>query len=228
MPFGAIASQSLFAGDSGNIQINATGNIQMQEGFEISASSAGVGNAGIVSVTAGNAITISDENSGIASATVEPPPSVEQLLAEIFLPPNPFIPPDQQVPPSFEVLVADLNLPPDSNFFDVLAALETEGKIDLRGSAATAGDAGGVSVSANSLSMNGLGRITSSTTADGEGGPIDIDVATLSLSDGAEIRSRSGLVSVITGELDVGTGNGGDINIVASSNIEMTSGASIS
>ena len=205
MPFGSITSQSAFAGDAGNTRIQATGNIQMQDGFEISGSTAGTGSGGTVSVTSANDISISGENSGIASATVEPPPEVEDFLAQIF------------GLPDFETFVAVLAenglVGPDADMFDVLGALQMIGYIDLGDPNPTAGNAGGVSVSANSLNLNGLSRITSSTTADGEGGPVNIDVGSLTLLNGAEIRSRSGLVSVITGQLDVGSGNGGVINI---------------
>ena len=119
--------------------------------------------------------------------------------------------------PDFETFVAVLAenglVGPDADMFDVLGALQMIGYIDLGDPNPTAGNAGGVSVSANALNLNGLSRITSSTTADGDGGPVNIDVGSLSLLNGAEIRSRSGLISVITGQLDVGSGNGGVINI---------------
>ena len=205
MPFGAIASQSAFAGNSGDIQVNASGDIQIQEGFEITGSTAGTGTGGNVSVTAGNAIDISGENSGIASATVEPPPQVEDLLAQQF------------GLATFDELVAVLMdfelVDPDADLFDAMAALQTMGLIDLGDPDPTAGNAGPVTVNAASLSMSGSSRITSSTTADGEGGPVNIQTGSLILSDGAEIRSRSGLVSPATGELDVGSGNGGILNI---------------
>ncbi len=220
MPFGSIASQSAYAGDAGNIQIQATGDIRMQEGFEISGSTAGTGAGGTVSVSASNVIDISGENSGIASATVEPPPAVEDSLAQLF------------GVPDFATLVGLLTdfglVGPDADMFDVLGALQIIGFINLGDPEPSAGDAGAVSVAAATLSMSGLGRITSSTTADGTGGPININVGSLALADGAEIRSRSGLVSVITGELDVGSGNGGDIAVTASNDVTMESGSSIS
>jgi large exoprotein involved in heme utilization and adhesion len=213
MPFGAIASQSAFAGDSGDIQVNASGDIQIQEGFEITGSTAGTGAGGNVSVTAGNSIDISDENSGIASATVEPPPQVEDLLAQQF------------GAADFNELVAILMdfglVGPDADLFDAMAALQTMELIDLGDPDPTAGNAGPVAVNASSLAMQGAARITSSTTADGEGGPVTIQTGSLLLSDGAEIRSRSGLVSPATGELDVGSGNGGllDINVTGTATV---------
>ena len=83
---GSIASQSGFAGDAGQIDINATGGIELEDGYVISASTSGTGTGGNVSVKAGNAITISGTHigqgsSGIASATVLPPPELEGLLA---------------------------------------------------------------------------------------------------------------------------------------------------
>jgi len=214
MPFGAIASQSAFAGNSGDILINASGNIQIQEGFEITGSTAGTGTGGNISVTSGNTISITGENSGIASATVEPPPQVSDLLAQQF------------GLGTFDELVAILMdfglVGPDADLFDAMAALQTMGLIDLGDPNPTAGNAGSVSVDATSLEISGKARITSSTTADGEGGPITITADSLTLSDGAEIRSRSGLVSPATGELDVGSGNGGIITIDVTGNATIT------
>jgi len=78
------------------------------------------------------------------------------------------------------------------------------------------------------LNMNGDHAISSSTTADGNGGPINIQVGSLTLENGAEIRSRSGLVNQGTGQLAVGTGNGGDILVTANSGVSLQNGASIS
>ena len=214
MDFGAIASQSVFAGDAGNIDVNATGNIEIQDGFEITGSTAGTGIGGTVSVTAENDITISGDNSGIASAAPEPPPEVEDALAQLFGAAN------------FDELVSILMgfdlVGPDADLYDALAALQIMGLIDLGDPDPTAGDAGAILVAASSLNINGPSRITSSTSSDGHGGSVNIATDSLSLLDGAEIRSRSGLVSVITGELDVGSGNGGVINIEVDGTAKIT------
>jgi filamentous hemagglutinin family protein len=218
---GSIASQSGFAGDAGNIDINATGNIDLIDGYVISASTSGTGTGGGVSLTAGNAITISGTNagqgsSGIGSSTVLPPPQLEALLASLY------------GFPDFPTMAGTFTGNPDAGLFDVLGALQMMGLTDLDGANPVAGNAGAIVVSASQLSIAGEHAISSSTSSDGNGGAIDIQVDSLALSDNAEIRSRSGLYDEQTGELLVGTGNGGDINIVSSNNISMTSDSSIS
>ena len=223
MPFGAIASQSIFAGDSGNIDVHATGDINIQDGFEITGSTAGTGTGGSVTVSAGNAINISGDNSGIASAAPEPSSEVEDALAQRFGTAN------------FDELIEAINLfaggpllQPDADLYDALGALQLLGLINLNDPNPSAGSAGPVSVTASTLNMDGPSRITSSTSSDGNGGSVDVQVGTLVMSNNAEIRSRSGLVNDGTGELEVGSGNGGDITITASNSISMQSGSSIS
>lgn len=220
MPFGAVASQSVFAGDAGNITINAARNIGISDGFEITGSTAGTGTGGNVSVTAGNVINISGNNSGIASAAPEPPAAVKDALAQRFGTAN------------FDELVTVLNgfglVSLDADMYDVLGALQTIGLINLGDPNPTAGDAGPVSLTATTLSIDGPSRITSSTSSDGNGGPVALQVGSLALANGAEIRSRSGLINQTTGELEVGAGNGGDISVTASDTVSLQSGASIS
>lgn len=219
---GSIASQSVLAGNSGNIVINATGDININSGFEISATTAGTGNGGNISITAGNTISITGENSGIASATPEPTSLVKDDLAKIYGAPN------------FEILISLLNayfganLDPNANMFTVMAALEEHQLLPLNDLSPSAGNAGSISLDASTLVMNDLSRITSSTTSDGNGGTINIQVDKLEMAKGAEIRSRSGLYNQTTGLLEVGAGNGGDISILAQESVSMKSGSSIS
>jgi filamentous hemagglutinin family protein len=221
---GAIISQSGLAGDAGQIDINATGNIELKDGYVISASTSGTGTGGNVTVTAGKAITINGVNvgqgsSGIASATVLPPAELEGFLASLY------------GFPDFQTMVLVLyqgNPPPDADLFDALAALKGIGFTDLDGANPVAGNAGNVSIAATSLSITGDHAISSSTSSDGNGGAISVQVETLSLEDGAEIRSRSGISDAESGELLVGAGNGGDISVVASKSVNMKKGASIS
>lgn len=220
MAFGAIASQSVFAGDAGNITINANDNIDIQSGFEITGSTAGTGTGGNISVTAGGAITISGENSGIASAAPEPTTEVKDALAQRF------------AVPTFAELLPFLGLPPDASMYDALATLQGFGLINLNHPNApitpVAGDAGAITVTASTLNMNDPSRITSSTSSDGNGGSINILVDTLAMTTGAEIRSRSGLINPATSGLEVGIGNGGEINVIASNTITMDTSSSIS
>ena len=219
--FGAIASQSSYAGNAGDINIHATGDINITSGFEITGSVQGIGNGGSISVTADNAINISAENTGIASATTQPSSQVKDDLANLY------------AAADFDQLLTFLvngsgALPADSNMFDALAALEFMGLLDLNGSASVAGNAGNISVNSSALNLSNASRITSSSTTNGNGGLIDIQIDTLAISSNAEIRSRSGLINEVTSLLEVGAGTGGDITITATESVSMTGGASIS
>ena len=219
----ALASQSAYAGDAGDITIHSTGDINIASGFEITGSIEGTGTGGSVKVTADNNINVTGENSGIASATIEPSDQVKDELAQRF------------GSADFDSMIVDLNdfaggplLQPDATLFDALSALQLLGLIDLNDPDPTAGNAGPIMVAAATLNMSELARITSSTSDDGNGGTIDVQVADLTMTTNAEIRSRSGLVNQVTGNLEVGAGNGGDINITASNAVNMQSGSSIS
>lgn len=223
MAFGAIASQSAYAGDAGDITVHATGDINIESGFEITGSIEGTGNGGSVSVTADNSINISGENSGIASATIEPSDEVKDQLAQRF------------GSADFDSMIIDLNnfaggplLQPDATLFDALAALQLLGLINLNDPDPSAGDAGTITATAATLNMDDASRITSSTSDNGNGGIINVQVDTLAMTNDAEIRSRTGLLNEVTGNLEIGTGDGGSINIMASDSISMSSGSSIS
>ena len=70
---GRIAAQSGIAGESGSVRLTATGSIDMQNGFLVSANTFGSGNGGTVDVTAGGPITLTGANSRILSGTSQPP-----------------------------------------------------------------------------------------------------------------------------------------------------------
>ena len=61
--------------------------------------------------------------------------------------------------------------------------------------------------------MNAGTRIDSSTLWDGNAGQIAGNVGSLTLNDGAQIRSQSGGVAVATGQPSVGIGKGGSVNV---------------
>src|SRR5262249_1627518 len=69
---GAIAAQSILAGASGNVTINATGAIDVQNGFRISTSTSGSGDGGVVSLT-GASITVTGTDTRIQSAAAQLP-----------------------------------------------------------------------------------------------------------------------------------------------------------
>jgi len=219
--FGQVATQSGYSGDAGQVNINATGNIELHDGYVVSASTAGTGTGGEVSLTAGENITIDGVHlgpgsSGIGSSTILPPAEVETQLANLY------------GFPDFQTMAGVFTGNPAASMFDVLGVLKVMGLTDLDGANPVAGNAGTVSITASTLNMNGNHVISSSTSSDGDGGAINIAVDSLSMANGAEIRSRSGLNDEGTGELLAGSGNGGDINIVAGDQITMESGSSIS
>ena len=210
---GSIASQSVYAGDAGDITINATNNLEISGGFEVSATTSGMGTGGDISITAGNNINISGENSGIASAAPEPVDAVKDYLAYVMIGSN-----------NFANLLTAFGLAADSTMYDALGFLQAVFGYPI--GLPVAGDAGSITLAASTLNMKSNSRITSSTSSDGNGGTINIQVDKLEMEKGAEIRSRSGLY--VKKKLKVGSGNGGDITITANESVSMKSGSSIS
>ena len=117
---------------------------------------------------------------------------------------------------------------PNAGILAVLNGLDMSPFADFGGVPIVSGNAGNISITASALSIDGIHTISSSTSSDGNGGTLNIMVDSLSLDNGAEIRSRSGLIDENTGELRVGTGNGGSLNVIANDAIYMANGSSIS
>jgi filamentous hemagglutinin family protein len=212
---GGITSQSALAGDAGTIDIDAR-TIELRDGFQISATVAGVGDAGGVRVHGADSISMSGTNSGIFSAAFD----VRQEDLDRYA---------RQVSGTIGG-VLDKN-PAEVTFDDVLFVYDFFfglGSLDeifaAIGSDGRPGDGGAVSIAASSLTMRDDTRIDSSTFGDGSAGNIDGRFNTVRVEDTAQIRSRSGGIDRDTGELIVGGGNGGRIAIQASG-IEL-SGAS--
>ena len=70
--------------------------------------------------------------------------------------------------------------------------------------------------------MNAGTRIDSSTLWDGNAGQIAGNVGNLTLNDGAQIRSQSGGVAVVSGQPSVGFGKGGSVTFTADDSILIT------
>ena len=215
---GSIASQSVFAGNAGDITIASSNNINISGGFEISATTAGTGNGGNISITADNTISISGNNSGIASATPEATDEVKDYLSYLMLGNG----------AKFSDLLNAFGLPASSTMIDAVGFVQNYFAYPGAPSSPVAGNAGTITLAASTLNMSDPSRITSSTSTDGNGGTINIQVDKLAMSKGAEIRSRSGLINQTTRLLEVGAGNGGDITILAKDSVTMKSGSSIS
>ena len=216
-PGGQIASQSLFAGDSGNVVLQAAGSgqIDIDNGFVVSASTFGTGNSGNVNISATQAVNISGSASGIASQTVPPPESELNAFAGLIL---------GDPSATFGDLAGALGLDPSTaDLFDVLGALNGL-ELTAIPEPLVPGDGGNITVTTPVLTASGQdSAIDSSTAWDGNAGAVNLGVGALTVSDGAQIRSRSGLVPIGTDILFVGDGNAGTINVSANQgNITIT------
>ena len=211
---GRIAAQSGLVGESGSIRLTATGKIDIQNGFQVTANTFGAGNGGIVDVTAGQSITLTGANSRILSGTLQAPDDqyngFAQKFAGVFgVPASTF---------TYASLRARLGVAPaPGDLMQVLAKLNT---MNSGGNPLVAvtdfipGDAGRVSFTTPLLTMNADTRIETSTGWDGNAGAVLANVGSLFLNDGAAIRSSSGIV-LLNGQQSVGAGNAGSVTITA-------------
>lgn len=81
-----------------------------------------------------------------------------------------------------------------------------------------AGNGGAINVSAPLVRLDGA-VIDSSTIGDGNAGTITVHVGDLQLTNGGQIRSFSGGINAITGDLTAGTGAAGSVNVEATGSI---------
>lgn len=203
---GSIQAQTLMGGRSGNITINATGQMQVSNGFSISASTSSNSDGGTVNVSAGQSITITGADSGIASTTAQ---ATDQTLDTLFL---------SWLGVDYATLV---DLTGSSNLFDVLAFLNEMGITNVTD--LTPGNAGTIHVRTPLLTMNADTRIATSTAWDGNAGQVVGNFGSLLMRDGAAIQSQSGIEAF--GQLFVGAGDAGLVSLSASDTI-MVSGQS--
>ena len=223
---GAISTQSTLAGDAGNITIRAADRIELIDG-QISATTNSSGKGGFVDVMAGNSLSISGANAGIISLTAPPPTAALNLFAARLSP----IFQDRfgaaNATPTFAALVAAIQrqgvaLPNNAGWLDVLGALNQPPFSMTAVAALTPGNGGQISVTSPSLVMNAGTRIDSSTLWEGNAGQIAGHVGSLTLQNGAQIRSQSGGVAVGSGQPSVGAGKGGSVTITADDSISIT------
>ncbi len=112
---GAIAAQSILAGNAGNVTINASGSIKLSDGFRISANTGGSGNGGSVRVTAAEGITLTGANSRILDGTSEPTVStLNSLFLTVFN-------------ISYDAFRANVMRNPNATLMQVLAFLNSRG-----------------------------------------------------------------------------------------------------
>jgi large exoprotein involved in heme utilization and adhesion len=196
-----IKGQSAFAGNAGNITINASGAIELRDGGQIAGTTVGSGKGSSVTVTAEGPITFSGPDSRIVNATAPLP--LDQLNALFAF----------SFGKSFETLRDELGLPADADVFDVLGALTSIPDL-------AAGDAGALSITTPALTLNADTRIEMSTGWEGNAGVVQADVGSLFLNNGGAINSRSG-IERLSGEVIVGTGNAGAVNVTATDTISI-------
>jgi filamentous hemagglutinin family protein len=214
-----IAAQSLFAGEAGNVRVNATRDISMSGGSRISVSTASSGNGGIVDVRAGRSIRLSGQDTAIFGVTVPVPDLALDNLANIF------------GLPTFADLAGALGLDPaTATIFDVMDGLNQAGfaaVADL-----TPGDGGRISIRTPQLSLSDRAVLSTSTlwgavdavtgAVYGNAGQIDAHVTSLTVASGGEIRSRSGGIRLDNNQPAVGPGNAGAVTVSASDAITVT------
>ncbi len=221
---GLISAQSRLAGRPGDVTINATGSIDMQNGFRISANTLGSDDAGQVNVRAGQSITMTGTSTFISSVTGQPVDSELDSFAVLFFP---FFQSTRGIEVlDYPSLRTALGVAPSPNdLMNVLAALSTisdgAGNPLVAVTKFTPGNGGKVSITTPVLAVNDGAHIETSTVWDGNAGAIALDVGSLTLRDGAIIGSRSGAVRPDRG-FTVGTGNAGTVNIAATDTVEIS------
>src|SRR5262249_7417427 len=175
---GTISSQSGLAGNTGDITIRATGQIQMQGGFRVTATTGGSGNAGTVSVIAGGPVEMVGTDTRITSTSVQTADNDAALTAFARLYDNFFRLTRGIRIPDYPSLRQALGIAPhNGDLMNVLAALNNLGLTAV--AKVTPGDAGKIIITAPVLTMNGNTRIETSTGGDGNAGAVVANLGSL-------------------------------------------------
>jgi filamentous hemagglutinin family protein len=216
---GAIAAQSILAGASGNVTINATGAIDVQNGFRVSTNTGGSGDAGVVSLT-GASITVTGADTRIQSAAAQPPDTDSNLntFASKF---NNFF--GRSL--NYATLRTLLGVKPrPGDLMDVLNQLNARGLTNVAD--LIPGDGGNVIINNTPiLTLDAGARIETSTLWDGNAGAIVGDVGSLLIKGGASIRSTSGGERSPDGVI-IGTGSAGGVTFTAADSISISDAGS--
>ena len=220
---GALSAQSLLAGTSGSITVNASGQVNIQDGFRVTAATFGSGDAGAISITANGGVNLTGTNSRIQGTTFQAPDSQYNAFAQRFA--NFFNVPVASF--NYAALRTRLGIAPaPGDIIQVLNRLsmmrDSAGNPLVPFTNFTPGSGGTVSITAPMLSASAGALIESSTAWDGNAGQISANVGSLFLNDGASISSTSGRVNIATGQPAVGSGNAGDINLTATDVISIS------
>jgi filamentous hemagglutinin family protein len=220
---GALAAQSLLTGTSGSITVNASGQLNIQDGFRVTAATFGSGDAGTISITANGGVNLNGTNSRIQSTTFQDRDALYNGFAQRFAA---FF---GASPATFNYAALRTRLgvaPAPGDLMQVLRELNARrdsfGNPLVAVTDFTPGTGGSVSITAPVLTASAGALIESSTAWDGNAGQINANVGSLFLNDGASISSTSGRVNLVTLQPAVGSGNAGDINLTASDTISIS------
>ena len=221
----SIAAQSGLAGQSGDVTINADGNISLENGFRITANTLGSGDGGQTNITAGQSLTLTGTSTFISSTTSQPLDSELTGFAQLFDPYFQFF--YGVATPDYPSLREALGIAPGPNdLMQVLAALSMIPDPSGTGfplvavTDFTPGTGGNLSIATPVLTANAGARIETSTAWDGNAGAIVADVDTLTLNEGAVMGSRSGADRLDRGPT-AGSGNAGQIQVTATDSISV-------
>ena len=191
-----ISTSSLGKGSAGNIQIKATDSVFVSEGSRISSETFGQGNAGSIDIEADNLVSFD----GVGSKN-----RVRQVSSQV----NPL----RVAAPEFteERIGGDINIKTGT-----LLMSNTELSTSTYGK----GNAGNVQVKAtDAVSLvDALILSTVETGGDGEGGNIDINAATLTLRDSAQLVT---ITREASNNKPAGIGDAGDVNVKVSGLVDI-------
>ncbi|WP_286820199.1 hypothetical protein, partial [Desulfobacter sp. UBA2225] len=194
----ALGNVIIGTGNAGKITVTAADSVSISSGSWISSSTIGEGHGEEITITAGGPVSLSSL-SRIASSTAG-----EGHAGNITI-----------------TAGGPVSISDSSNLEQVRTAIftNTSGK----------GDAGKIFISSpnSSLIING-GSIESATSGDGNGGEISLKVGSLELNDSAGIFSNSGSLDSSTGKMVAGQGQAGEIKVAAADLVSLSSGSLIS
>jgi len=225
---GIIAAQSSLGGVAGNLTLETTGEILIENGFAITANTYGAGDGGVVTVSAAGPVTLSGGQSRILSGTVQPADQDLDSFAQRF---DAFAQDCCGISiPDYATLREVLEVSPGPD--DLMQVLETLSQFGLVATEDfSSGNAGAISITTPMLTMSADTRIETSTgwgrfdpvagETLGNAGDITASVGSLSVNDGAAIRSRSG-IELLNGEPRVGAGNAGRVTLAADNTISIS------
>ena len=221
---GVTASAQLgSSGQAGEVVVTAGGAIALSGGAEVTTSTAGVGNGGIVKVTAQGPLTLTDPGSGIiASATSTASGNAGSVTVGA---------------PQIALMTgAEIASTTAGTGAGGLVSVTTPGMLVLNGSgiantqiAASAtgpqsGPGGSVTVGANALTIEGGAQIASSTAGPGRGGDVTVTVANGVTLSGVGPTGASG----VTASAQPGsTGQAGEVVLTAGGAIALIDGAEV-